>query len=218
MKWKGSLRGFVCGMVVGVVVAGIGTAVAGIPKKVWDTNGQPFQLGFLIGFYDAAAMARTSDPGGFFDRTYPTFENLSWYEYVAKVEEIWSKEEYGSADGARAIALAAIELQKDHETIDYLERFKTYWERRQANIKARLAAREQAKGKKKTSGAEGGDQEKSAVAGSEAPKKPAKRAEPAWNPEPSRTPEQRRALKRLREELRALRKSYRTEDKDTDEQ
>ncbi|MFT4571215.1 MAG: hypothetical protein ACI8TX_002115 [Hyphomicrobiaceae bacterium] len=131
MKSFRNIRGFLGGVMVGVMVASVGVALAGIPKNVWDQNGKDFQLGYIIGFYDSAAMARNKDPGGFFDNVYPTFVDLGWYAYAAKIDEVWGYPENKGADGARAVALSAIQLKKDgSKTQDHMQRFKGFYDKR----------------------------------------------------------------------------------------
>ncbi len=178
LRWKG----FLSGLALGVVIATVGASIAGMPKKQWDKNGPQFQLGYLIGFYDAASMARNSDPDGFFDRTYPVFKDLSWYRFVDEVNAMWAEPRNEKADAVRVVALTAIKLGKTEETVDHMDRFKAFWADRKERAlrmqaqKERRAAEggEAASGEdgkaEKADGAKPGDGAKAATAGDAAPK------------------------------------------------
>ena len=110
--------GFFRGLTVGVALGvGLGAAVAAGAAagwKTWDKQGPKFQLGYVVGFFDAGAIARHLDRDGFLDKHFPTWAKVNPYMWMMEINKVYEDEAARENSVVQAMSHAGTVLRKVH--------------------------------------------------------------------------------------------------------
>ena len=114
MKTRSPLRGFVSGVMVGLLLGSGGMAVASFGYKGWTRFNTDFKGGYVTGFLDFTNLARNLDPGGYVDQRYPYLPQVKPLEWVTKIDELYAKPENQDYTMASMLQLAAHKLEEKY--------------------------------------------------------------------------------------------------------
>lgn len=109
-----SLRGFVPGLLLGLLLGSAGVAGAGIYYKGWQRFSNDFKTGYVTGFLDMARLARNLDPDGWVNKKYPDSGKAAFVEWANMLDVLYKKPENQEYSVASLLQLAAAELQKKY--------------------------------------------------------------------------------------------------------
>ena len=122
MRRSGSIRGFSVGVVVGILVASAGMAVAAFGYKGWQRVSEDFRNGYVQGFIEMANLARNLDPGGWVDTKYPYVPKAKFIEWRVRADELYAKPENQKYAIDSLLQLVARDLEGRYGTVRAEER------------------------------------------------------------------------------------------------